>query len=163
MQEQTGTKITQLIEAELVANTFVLFDLQANRNRSGWLIQVLIDHPEGGITMQECVDWNRLLGERLESTAEFGEENYTVEVSSPGVDYPLVQERDFKRVKGKRVRVTYREAESDATREIAGQLMGVEGATVIVKLKSASGPTDAVIPLQAILRAKQEVIFKGKS
>ena len=55
-------------------------------------------------------------------------ERYVLEVSSPGVDRPLVRARDFERFRGERIAVQGDDVLVDRARRLEGELLGLEGA-----------------------------------
>jgi len=65
-------------------------------------VRCLVDHPGGGITLDECGRINRIISEYLESSKALGPD-YSVEVHSPGLDRLLKKPADFSRVKGRLV------------------------------------------------------------
>ena len=67
------------------------------------IVRVYIDRP-GGITMEECAMVSRQVSLELDA-ADIIETNYTLEVSSPGLDRPLISAADFSRRRGSKVRV----------------------------------------------------------
>jgi ribosome maturation factor RimP len=70
-----------------------------------WLpiVRVYIDRP-GGVTMEECATVSRRVSLELDA-ADIIETSYTLEVSSPGLDRPLISAADFNRRRGSKVRV----------------------------------------------------------
>lgn len=80
-----------------------LVDLCARRGAEGVLVRVLVDKNEGGISLDECADLNRRIGEMLDGH-EVIPGRYLLEVSSPGLDRNLKNARDFMRCRRKRVR-----------------------------------------------------------
>lgn len=66
-----------------------------------------IDYPTGGITLDECVRINKLITEFIESNHLL--ENFSLEVSSPGVKRVLRNYKDFLRAKGRWVKVWCKE------------------------------------------------------
>lgn len=108
-------KIQQIIEDALAENpTLFLVDLDIT---SGQKINVLIDGDEG-MPISECVRISRLIDNSLEPEHEFA-----IEVSSPGVDYPLKTPRQFQKNIGRTLKVTTTDNEvitaelDDATEE----------------------------------------------
>ncbi|HEY2931742.1 MAG TPA: ribosome maturation factor RimP [Acidobacteriota bacterium] len=72
------------------------------------VLRIYIDKP-GGVTLDDC----QYISEKLSVLLDVEDiipHRYTLEVSSPGLDRPLVKERDFVRFLGKRVRLKTREA-----------------------------------------------------
>jgi ribosome maturation factor RimP len=83
--------ICETIGAELI-------ELNVRRQGREIAIQLLTDHPAGGITIEECTNINRRLAETIDTTGTLLPEDYSLEVSSPGLDRPLKTRKDFMRV-----------------------------------------------------------------
>jgi ribosome maturation factor RimP len=79
-----------------------LIDLVYRSNGAKLILTVLADKPQGGITLQECALVCRQLKNLLEEK-NIIEGDYVLEVSSPGLDRPLKDEKDFKRSLNKEV------------------------------------------------------------
>ncbi len=75
-------------------------------NSGGKTVLRIFADGETGINMDECAAISRGLSEMLDEQ-EFGKTEYTLEVSSPGLDRPLTNQRDFKRFSGKDVQVRF--------------------------------------------------------
>jgi ribosome maturation factor RimP len=111
------------------------------------VLRILADKG-GSITLEECARMNEIIGGALDS-ADFMEDNYILEVSSPGLDRPLKTRADFERIKGKRIRAhTYEPV--DGKRELAGVLQAVEDDSIIV---SDEGGKQIKIQLDKISKA----------
>ena len=91
-----------------------LVDVQFRRNGSRGVLTFIVDKA-GGVTLNECAEVNRRLGEFLEreseSAADFLKSSYCLEVNSPGLDRPLKSPRDFERARGENVRVAWKTPE----------------------------------------------------
>jgi len=72
------------------------------------VLTMLIDRPEGGVTVEECALANRMVSEALDA-AHLLNSGYILEVSSPGVDRPLQEKSDFLRAMNKKVRCFLKE------------------------------------------------------
>lgn len=89
-------ELNRIISGELAKDNFELVEL-AHRYEGGALVlRLLADRPQGGITMDECAGLNRTLGQLLEEK-DIIPERYILEVSSPGLDRPLITKKDFTR------------------------------------------------------------------
>ncbi len=73
-------------------------------------IEVAVDKPEGGIGIDACAAFNRALVEAIDKEHIFNDDGYSLEVSSPGLDRPLITQKDFVRNKHQQVRVFLKEA-----------------------------------------------------
>ena len=112
-------------------------------------IQVFADKPEGGIGMEACAPLNRCLVAKLDNEANLGD-NYTLEVSSPGLDRPLTGYRDLRRVLGREVQVFLKERINGKC-ELSGSLQAVREADIIVVTRKG----EVVVPMDKIEKAKQ--------
>ncbi|MFH0754141.1 MAG: hypothetical protein V2A70_06210 [Candidatus Omnitrophota bacterium] len=112
-------------------------------------IQIFADKPDGGIGMEECARLNRELAARIDADLFVGD-NYTLEVSSPGLDRALVGYRDLRRVLGRDVQVFLKE-QFNGKREFSGVLEAVREAEIIVQTRKG----EIVLPMGIIEKAKQ--------
>ncbi len=93
-------------------------------------VRLLVDRA-GGVTIQQCAQVNQRLGEALEA-GQVVEGGYTIEVSSPGLDRPLVTPRDFERAVGEDLRLDMATPEG-RTKELTGMLLAVQPDAVVIK------------------------------
>ena len=93
------------------------------------ILRIFADGKDG-ISLDQCAAISRGVSEYLDET-EFGGNAYTLEVSSPGLDRPLVTPKDFRRLVDKKVQVRYRN-EAGKQRKIAGLLMVVSDTTLTI-------------------------------
>lgn len=93
-------KIKQIIELLLKQENAELVDLKLSAQGQGGALKVLVEK-EGGITLGMCAKLNRKISNVFK--ADGLNDNYLIEVSSPGLDRPLRQLRDFRGALGKTV------------------------------------------------------------
>lgn len=93
------------------------------------VLRVYIDHPNG-ITVDDCATVSRQVSALLDVEDPIPEA-YVLEVSSPGLDRPLVKREDFERYAGETVKVRMLEAVL-GRKNFKGMLVGVEGEAVLV-------------------------------
>lgn len=113
------------------------------------VIEILADRPTGGITIEECSVLNRNIYQKIE-TEQLLEEEYTLEVSSPGLDRPLKTQKDFLRVIDRRVRVHLLEPLNNK-REYEGQVREVNENQLVINGNAHS----IAIPIEQIALARQ--------
>ncbi|MDD5408667.1 MAG: hypothetical protein PHC71_01045 [Candidatus Omnitrophica bacterium] len=95
-RETLKQEIGLSIKALFASQGFVLVDIILRQDGSGLFLGLLADRPEGGISLGECALLNRLVRQELaEKNILTGE--YSLEVSSPGLDRPLKTKEDFMR------------------------------------------------------------------
>lgn len=73
------------------------------------VVRVIVDR-KGGVDVERCTELSRELGDELEALSEL-DAGYALEVTSPGIDYPLRDQRAFDRVEGRAVLVHRRESD----------------------------------------------------
>lgn len=101
-------ELRKFIEEYLAAKGLELVELIYRREGRDHVLRVLSDRPEGGISLGECSRLNKELGALLDEK-NILIESYTLEVSSPGLDRPLREKKDFQRAKGKQVKFFLKE------------------------------------------------------
>ena len=100
-------------------------------------LQVMAERLDGGaMTVDDCADISRALSALLDVEDPISG-SYHLEVSSPGLDRPLVKIEDFARYAGFEVEVKTK-ALLDGRRRFRGRLVGVTGAVVSINLGDAS-------------------------
>ncbi|MDB5200034.1 MAG: protein clustered with transcription termination protein NusA [Chitinophagaceae bacterium] len=107
-------------------------------------IKVFID-ADNGVTIDKCIKINRALYNRIEESDLFPNNDFSLEVSSPGVDEPLKLHRQYKKNIGRTVEVTM----NDETKK-EGKLTGVNDEEIIIEEKTGQGKK-AVIKTTNIL------------
>ena len=94
------------------------------------VLRVAIDK-DGGVTMDDIADATRQVSRVLDETDLMGQQAYTLEVSSPGVDRPLTLPRHWRRNTGRLVKVKLRDGEPTIGRirgtDDAGAVLDVDG------------------------------------
>ncbi len=120
------------------------------------ILRIFVDK-SGGVTLDECASLSRKLGDYLDMENLISS-RYTLEVSSPGLDRPLITNSDFRRKVGEKVRILLKE-QIDGKTEMVGRIKNLEERTLIL-LESSSGKPELeelVIPLDKVAKAK--IIF----
>ncbi len=107
-------------------------------------LQIMADKPDGGIEVDHCGDISTAISAVLDVEDPI-EENYVLEVSSPGIDRPLTRLKDFEMWKGWEARIETTEL-IDGRRRFKGTLAGVEGDEVLIALDEGKEPV--IIGLQ---------------
>ncbi|WP_235861255.1 ribosome maturation factor RimP [Pontibacter flavimaris] len=99
----TAKNIRAMAEASLPEGELFIVDVAVSDSTARPKVTVLADG-EQGITIDQCATLSRRISKKIEEA--FGEElSYTIEVSSPGVDFPLTQPQQFKRHTGRSLKV----------------------------------------------------------
>ena len=117
-----------------VDDTRVLI-VKINKFSRNTKIQVMIDN-QNGITVDECVRVSRMTEDVIKLEDAF-KSDYTLEVTSPGINRPLFLENDYKDNIGSKVRVSLKKLQ-DKTKNISGIIMEVVDKFVVIKARNKS-------------------------
>lgn len=148
MDDTRVLALRTLVEPILAQQGVELVELTCRPQGRQTLVRLLVDRV-GGITLQQCAHVNQLVGQALD-TANLITESYTVEVSSPGADRPLANQRDFERAIGEAV-IVQQAAEDGRIRERQGTVLAVTENGVVLKTVAGNLP----LPFAQIRHAKK--------
>ena len=96
------------VEDYFTARGLDLIELSSRYEANRLILRVLVDRPEGGISIGECAEINHELS-RIFDEKDMLQESYMLEVSSPGLDRPLILKKDFLRCLNKNARFFFTE------------------------------------------------------
>lgn len=99
-------------------------------------LQIMAERPEGGISVDECGAISTAVSAVLDVEDPIVDE-YTLEVSSPGIDRPLTRLKDFETFEGYEARIETDEL-IDGRRRFKGMLAGVEGDEVLINIEEGT-------------------------
>lgn len=112
------------------------------------LVRVVIDR-KGGVTVDTCQQISRALSEQLDASDPIGG-RYTLEVTSPGTDWPLDDQRGFERVEGRQVLI-HRRVDRDRVEQVRGRVVSAGDTAVEVD----DGGGTVTVAYQDIVKAAQ--------
>jgi ribosome maturation factor RimP len=120
---------------------------------AGCTVQIMAERPDGAMAIEDCEAASRALSPVLD-VADPIEGPYRLELSSPGIDRPLVRRSDFDRYAGHTAHVEMN-VPIDGRRRFRGELLGSEGETVRLRCETAAGePADVLLPIDDIMEAR---------
>ena len=130
----TSTEIVKIEEfvKHIIEKSEDLFLVEI-KSAPGNKVTVLLDGDKG-VTIENCTAINKVLYKFIEETALFGDANFSLEVSSPGVDRPLKLLRQYKKNIGRKVDVVM----NDGTK-LEGILTHVNDENIIIEQKTGKG------------------------
>ncbi|MFQ5899933.1 MAG: ribosome maturation factor RimP [Thermodesulfobacteriota bacterium] len=96
-------EVRKIVDPILIQEGMELVDVEYGMESGRWVLRVYIDK-EGGVTLGDCAGVSRELNTILDVKGLISH-RYSLEVSSPGLDRPLVKEADFIKNKGKKVKL----------------------------------------------------------
>jgi ribosome maturation factor RimP len=139
----------------------------------GCTVQVMAERPDGTLAIEDCEDISHALSPVLD-VADPIDRAYRLEISSPGIDRPLVRRSDFERHAGYQAKIEMN-VPVDGRKRFRGTLLGVEGAAARIRLDDAKAakagePAEFLLPIEDMGDAKlvltddliAEALRKGK-
>jgi ribosome maturation factor RimP len=120
----------------------------------GCTVQIMAEQPDGSMTVEDCETISRAISPLLDE-ADLIERAYRLEISSPGIDRPLVRKSDFDRHQGHLVKIEM-EVPVNGRKRFRGQLAGTDGNTArITRDDAAEGEeADVLLPIEDMSDAK---------
>ena len=153
--KETGleTRIARIVEP--VANDlgYSLVRVKVTQE-NGCTLQIMAEDKDGRFTITDCERLSKDVSPVLDVEDPIDRE-YHLEVSSPGIDRPLVRARDYRTYLGHEAKVELGDA-LDGRKRFRGLIEAVTDDTVTIRLPDAPKDTDPnhVLPLSAIAEAK---------
>ncbi len=142
----------------LASQGLELVELEFKKEGRDMVLRLFIDR-EGGINLDDCASVSRELSELLD-VEDVIPENYTLEVSSPGLNRPLKKPSDYERYRGRLIKVRTFDLLADdggnLRKTFLGELLGLENG--VIHLRLTEGQT-AAIPLDKVAKANLEFEF----
>jgi ribosome maturation factor RimP len=151
MAQAVEPQLYALIERIITAEGFELVQCEFSGRGSNAVLRIFIDKP-GGVTHQDCSFISNQVGTVLD-VEDLIPHQYTLEVSSPGVDRGLYKKSDYARFAGNTIRLKTHQA-VNGRRNFRGRLEGIDGDQV--KLSDQQGGT-LLIAFDEIASAHLEV------
>lgn len=128
MEKELKEKIKEIIEIPILRKNMELVDLEWKREKKvGWVLRIFIDKV-GGVTIADCVKVSEMISKILDKE-NIIHHSYILEVSSPGIERPLVKKEDYERFKGERAKVILKEPIS-GRKNFKGIILGIKGELV---------------------------------
>lgn len=96
-------------------------------------VKVYLDG-DSGITIEKCIQFNRKMAAIIEETGILPADNFSLEVSSPGIDSPLLLHRQYVKNKGRLLEVTLQDETI-----VVGKLIDVADAQIVLEVTTGKG------------------------
>ena len=129
-RDRLADHLTEQLSGPMTTLGLDLEDIGLSNAGKRRVLRVAIDK-DGGVTMDDIADATREVSRVLEESDVMGQQAYTLEVSSPGVDRPLTLPRHWRRNAGRLVAVTLHEGDPVTGRITAsddqGAVLDVDG------------------------------------
>ena len=106
-QDPIVQQVSELINPVLVDLGYELVEVQFRREQHGQVLRVVI-YKDTGIGVEDCTRVNREVSYLLD-VEDIVDQAYNLEITSPGLDWRLKNERDFARCSGRKVRIVLKD------------------------------------------------------
>jgi ribosome maturation factor RimP len=156
--------LTEAIEERMAGLGFELVELERAGSKARPVLRVRADRVDAAegetITVDDCARISRHLEEYLDALPTLPA-TYVLEVSSPGVERPLVRPRDFERFVGREVAIRGYAPLAGRGRRLEGELLGLAGGPdgALVRLRLEDGE-EIEVARDEIARA--HLVFRWK-
>jgi ribosome maturation factor RimP len=148
-----AARVAAIVEPVLEQLSFRLVRVRIS-GMDGCTVQIMAERPDGTMTIDDCELVSRSLSPVLD-VADPIERAYRLEISSPGIDRPLVRRSDFERLAGNVVKIEMAVA-IDGRRRFRGMLLGVDGDKARLRRADAAADEnpDVLLPIEEMAEAK---------
>jgi len=148
-------KILSVVEEHLPDTSYYVVDVKLTGKKGYEKVVVLVDGDKG-ISIDVCAKITRSLSDELDELNMF-EGSYTLEVSSPGVDYPLKSERQYLKNLGRSLNIDLVSGDN-----VKGNLIDTESSGITVEIDKGKklDKEKLFIPFSDIKKSKVLVTFK---
>jgi ribosome maturation factor RimP len=149
----TAARVAALAEPILQTLGYRLVRVRVS-GADGCTVQVMAEKPDGTMLIEDCEAASRALSPVLDASDPI-DRAYRLEISSPGIDRPLVRRSDFERYAGHVVKVEMT-VPRDGRKRFRGVLLGVEGEAARIRAEDgkATDEPEVLLPIDDMAEAK---------
>jgi len=152
---RSNPEIERELEPRVEALGYELVDVRWGGSGNRPSLRVRIDRSGAtaghGVTVDDCAKVSRALEAWLDGREDLPA-RYVLEVSSPGVDRPLLRDRDYERFRGERVAIKGHDVLAGRARRLEGELLGLAEDGGAVRLRLPDGD-EVSIPREQVAGA----------
>ncbi|MEU1349380.1 ribosome maturation factor RimP [Streptomyces sp. NPDC005775] len=158
MSTTQSERLRGLVEPLVSAEQLDLEEIEVSRAGRRRVLRIIVDSEEG-VELDACADLSRAISAVLDESDAMGEDEYVLEVSSPGADRPLTEHRHYVRATGRLARLTLNEGG-----ELVARVLAVDEDGLDLEVPGVKGrkPTSRRIAFDEIAKARVELEFNRK-
>ncbi|MEI6439451.1 MAG: ribosome maturation factor RimP [Alphaproteobacteria bacterium] len=149
-------KLLELLDPVVEAAGYEIVRLRLMGGEHARRLQIMAETPSGDMNVEDCAILSRAMAEILDAADPITGE-YTLEVSSPGVDRPLTRLKDFVTFEGHEARLEL-DRVAEGRKRFKGVLAGIEDDQVAIDLEGEEAT--ALVPFSWIVEAKLSLTDK---
>jgi ribosome maturation factor RimP len=147
----TAARVAALAEPVLHGLGYRLVRVRVS-GADGCTVQVMAEKPDGTMLIEDCEAASRALSPVFDA-ADPIDRAYRLEISSPGIDRPLVRRSDFARYAGHVVKIEMA-VPRDGRKRFRGVLAGVEGEAARIRAEDGKAEPEILLPIGDMAEAK---------
>ncbi|HZX39290.1 MAG TPA: ribosome maturation factor RimP [Streptomyces sp.] len=158
MSTTQSERLRGLLEPLVSAADLDLEEIEVSRAGRRRVLRIVVDSDEGA-TLDACAELSRAISQKLDETDAMGEDEYVLEVSSPGADRPLTEHRHYVRAVGRLARLQLHEGG-----ELVARILTVDDDGLDLEVPGVKGrkPTARRVAFAEIAKARVELEFNRK-
>ncbi|MER6317905.1 ribosome maturation factor RimP [Streptomyces sp. NPDC001581] len=169
MSTTQSDRLRGLLEPLVAAKGLDLEEIEMSRAGKRRMLRIIVDSDEG-VELDACAELSREVSDKLDETDVMGEDEYVLEVSSPGADRPLTEHRHYVRAIGRLVKFQL-SAEGDkgdkgdkGAGELVARILDVDDEGLDLEVPGVKGrkATARRIAFTDIAKARVEIEFNRK-
>jgi ribosome maturation factor RimP len=143
-------RLVELLDPVAEAAGYEIVRLRLMGGENARRLQIMAETPDGEMVVEDCARLSRAISEVMDAADPIKGE-YTLEVSSPGVDRPLTRLKDFATYEGHEARIEL-DRVAEGRKRFRGVLAGVDGDNIGIDLEGEEAT--AMVPFSWIVDAK---------
>ncbi|MER5775980.1 ribosome maturation factor RimP [Streptomyces sp. NPDC002039] len=158
MSTTQSDRLRGLLEPLVTAKGLDLEDIETSKAGKRRMLRIIVDSDEG-VELDACAELSREVSDLLDESDVMGEDEYVLEVSSPGADRPLTEHRHYIRAIGRLVK--FQSVESG---ELIARILDVDDEGMDLEVPGVKGrkATTRRIAFTDIAKARVEIEFNRK-
>ncbi|AXG80595.1 ribosome maturation factor RimP [Streptomyces paludis] len=158
MSTTQSERLRELLEPLVSAKDLDLEEIELSRAGRRRVLRIVVDSDDG-VDLDEVAELSRSVSEKLDETDAMGDDEYQLEVTSPGAERPLTEHRHYVRAVSRLARI--QPVEGD---ELVARIMAVDDEGLDLEVPGVKGrkPTARRIGFADIAKARVEIEFNRK-
>ncbi|MFI9061170.1 ribosome maturation factor RimP [Streptomyces sp. NPDC053429] len=158
MSTTQSDRLRGLLEPLVAAKGLDLEEIELSKAGKRRMLRVIVDSDEG-VELDACAELSREVSDLLDESDVMGEDEYVLEVSSPGADRPLTEHRHYVRATGRLVKFQLAEGG-----ELVARILDVDDEGLDLEVPGVKGrkATARRIAFTDIAKARVEIEFNRK-
>ncbi|GAA3487970.1 MULTISPECIES: ribosome maturation factor RimP [Streptomyces] len=158
MSTTQSDRLRELLEPLVAAQGLDLEEIEVAKAGRRRMLRIVVDSEEG-VELDACAEVSRAISDKLDESDAMGDEEYVLEVSSPGADRPLTEHRHYVRATGRLARLQLNDGA-----ELTARILVVDEDGLDLEVPGVKGrrPTARRVEFADVAKARVEVEFNRK-